>query len=120
MRRWVNEGLIPQYNGGWNAPAAKQVGIVARLRERGYTLEQIREASESGRLALGDLEDFFSGSDGRHTLREAARATGLTPELIERIFVALGLSALAVEAMSDEDLEMLSTWRRCWRPACPR
>lgn len=107
VRRWVNEGLIPQYNGGWSAPAARQVGIIARLRERGYTLEQIREASESGRLALGDLEDFLSGSEGRHTLRQAARETGLAPELIERIFVALGLSALAVEAMSDEDLEML-------------
>jgi adenylate cyclase len=108
VRRWVREGLIPQYNGsGWSAPAARQVGIVARLRERGYTLEQIREASDNGRLALGDVEDFLSGSDGRHTLRQAARATGLTPELIERIFVALGLSALAVEAMSDEDLEML-------------
>ncbi|HXB65116.1 MAG TPA: adenylate cyclase regulatory domain-containing protein [Solirubrobacteraceae bacterium] len=107
VRRWVGEGLIPQYNGGWGEPAARQVGIVARLRERGYTLEQIREASDSGRLALGDVEDFLSGSEGRHTLRQAARETGLAPELIERIFVALGLSALATEAISDEDLEML-------------
>jgi len=38
---------------------------------------------------------------------EPARATGLAPELIERIFVALGLSALSAEAISDEDLEML-------------
>ncbi len=107
VRRWVKEGLIPQYNGGWSAPAARQVGIVARLRERGYTLEQIREASDSGRLALGDVEDYLSGSEGRHTLRQAARATGISPELIERIFVALGLSAMAVQAISDEDLEML-------------
>jgi adenylate cyclase len=107
VRRWVKEGLIPQYNGGWSAAAARQVGIVARLRERGYTLEQIREASDNGRLALGDVEDYLSGSEGRHTLRYAARQTGLTPELIERIFVALGLSALAAEAISDEDLEML-------------
>ncbi len=108
VRRWVKEGLIPQYNGGgWTAPAARQVGIVARLRERGYTLEQIREASDNGRLALGDVEDYLSGSEGRHTLRQAARATGISPELIERIFVALGLSAMSVQAISDEDLEML-------------
>jgi adenylate cyclase len=106
-RRWVKEGLIPQYNGGWSAAAARQVGIVARLRERGYTLEQIREASDSGRLALGDVEDLLSGAEGRHTLRQTARATGLAPELIERIFVALGLSTLATEAISDDDLEML-------------
>ncbi len=107
VRRWVGEGLIPQYNGGWSEPAARQVGIVARLRERGYTLEQIREASDSGRLALGDVEDFLSGSEGRHTLRQAARETGLSAGLIERIFVALGMSALSIEAISDEDLEML-------------
>jgi adenylate cyclase len=108
VRRWVQEGLIPQYNGGgWSAPAARQVGIVARLRERGYALEQIREASDNGRLALGDVEDYLSGSEGRHTLRQAARATGISPELIERIFVALGLSAMSVQAISDEDLEML-------------
>jgi adenylate cyclase len=107
VRRWVKEGLIPQYNGGWSAPAARQVGIVARLRERGYTLEQIREASESGRLALGDVEDLVSVPEGRHTLREAARETGLAPELIERIFVALGLSAMSVQSISDEDLEVM-------------
>jgi len=107
VRRWVAEGLIPQYKERWSAAAARQVGIVARLRERGYTLEQIREASESGRLALGDVEDFLSVPEGRHTLKETARATGLSPELIERIFIALGLSAMSVEAISDEDLEML-------------
>ena len=108
VRRWVKEGLVPQYNGGgWTAPAARQVGIVARLRERGYTLEQIREASDSGRLALGDVESFLSIPEGRHTLRQTARATGLTPELIERIVAAMGLSAMSVEALADEDLEML-------------
>jgi adenylate cyclase len=107
VRRWVKEGLIPQYNGGWSAPAARQVGIVARLRERGYTLEQIREASESGRLALGDVEDLVSVPEGRHTLATAARETGIAPELIERIFVALGLSAMSVQSIADEDLEVL-------------
>jgi len=107
VRRWVREGLVPQYNGGWNAPAARQVGIVARLRERGYTLEQIREASDSGRLALGGVEDVLSLPEGRHTLRQTARATGLAPEQIERIVGSLGLSTLSVESLSDEDLEML-------------
>jgi adenylate cyclase len=107
VRRWVREGLIPQHDGSWSPAAAAQVRIVARLRERGYTLEQIREASESGRLALGDVEEFLSVPEGRHTLRQTARATGLAPELIERIVVNLGLSALSVDALSDEDVEML-------------
>jgi adenylate cyclase len=107
VRRWVKGGLIPQYEGSWTPAAAAQVRIVARLRERGYTVEQIREASESGRLALGDVEEFLSPPEGRNTLRQTARATGLSPELIERIVIALGLSAMSVEAISDEDLEML-------------
>jgi adenylate cyclase len=107
VRRWVKEGLIPQYKGCWTAPAARQVGIVARLRERGYTLAQIRAASDSGRLALGDVENFLSVPEGRHTLRQAARVTGLSPELIERIFVALGLSTMSTQAISDDDLETL-------------
>ncbi|HVR05776.1 MAG TPA: adenylate cyclase regulatory domain-containing protein [Solirubrobacteraceae bacterium] len=107
VRRWVKEGLIPQHDGHWSPAAAAQVRIVARLRERGYTLEQIREASESGRLALGDVEEFLSVPEGRHTLRQTAGATGLAPELIERLIVNLGLSALSVDAISDEDLEML-------------
>jgi adenylate cyclase len=107
VRRWVKAGLIAQYDDSWTPAAAAQVRIVARLRERGYTVEQIREASESGRLALGDVEEFLSAPEGRNTLRQTARATGLAPELIERIIVALGLSALSVEAISDEDLEML-------------
>ncbi|HSZ69266.1 MAG TPA: adenylate cyclase regulatory domain-containing protein [Solirubrobacteraceae bacterium] len=107
VRRWVKAGLIPQHDGKWTPQAAAQVRIVARLRERGYTVEQIREASESGKLALGDVEDFLAAPEGRHTLRQSARATGLSPELIERIIVTLGLSALSVDAISDEDLEML-------------
>lgn len=107
VRRWVKAGLIPQYEGHWTTAAAAQARIVARLRERGYTVEQIREASDSGRLALGDVEDFLSSPEGRHTLRQTARATGLAPELIERIVVNLGLSALSVDALTDEDLEML-------------
>ncbi len=107
VTRWVKNGLVPPYEGRWTPAAAAQVRIVARLRERGYTVEQIRAASDSGRLALGDVEDFLSVPEGRHTLRQTARATGLSPELIERIIVNLGLSAFSVDAISDEDLEML-------------
>jgi len=51
VRRWVREGLIPQYEGSWTPAAAAQARIVARLRERGHTLEQIARANESGQLA---------------------------------------------------------------------
>jgi adenylate cyclase len=107
VRRWVKEGLVPQYDGHWTPAAAAHVRIVGRLRARGHTLEQIRHAADSGQLALGDIEDLLSPSEGRHTLRQVARETGLQPSLIERIYTTMGLSALSLEVLSDEDLQML-------------
>src|SRR5262249_9192031 len=46
VRRWVREGLVPPYDGVWTPAAASHVRIVARLRERGYRIERIREASQ--------------------------------------------------------------------------
>ncbi len=107
VRRWVKEGLVPQYEGEWTPAAASHVRIVARLRERGHTVERIREASQSGRLVFGYIDELLPTSEGRHTLAEAARATGLKPEQIERIVAAMGLSVLSVESISDEDLQVL-------------
>jgi adenylate cyclase len=107
VRRWVKEGLVPQYEGAWTPAAASHVRIVARLRERGHTVEQIREASQSGRLAFGYVDELLQTSDGRYTLKEAAQATGLKPELIERLTGAMGLSVLTVDSISEEDLQLL-------------
>ncbi len=107
VRRWVKEGLVPQYEGEWTTAAASHVRIVARLRERGHTVERIREASQSGRLVFGYIDELLPTSDGRYTLAEAARATGLKAEQIERIVAAMGLSVLSVESISEEDLQVL-------------
>jgi adenylate cyclase len=107
VRRWIKEGLIPQYDGAWTQAAATQVRIIARLRARGHTIEEIRQASDSGRLAFSDLEDFLPTSEGRYTLREVVRETGMKADVIERIYGAMGLSALSLESISEEDLEML-------------
>jgi len=106
VRRWLKDGLIPQYEGRWTQPAAAQARIVARLRARGYTLEQIRRANDSGQLA-GYVQGMFAPPEGRYTLDQAARAANLDAELIERIYMSLGLSSLSLDALSDEDVEML-------------
>jgi adenylate cyclase len=98
---------VPQYEGEWTQAAASHVRIVARLRERGHTVERIREASQSGRLVFGYIDELLPTSDGRYTLAEAARATGLKAEQIERIVAAMGLSVLSVESISEEDLQVL-------------
>lgn len=107
VRRWVRDGLVPQYEGVWTPAAASHVRIIARLRERGHKVEQIREASQSGRLAFGYVDELLPTSPGRYTLEEAARAVELEPEMIERIVAAMGLSVLSVDSISEEDLEVL-------------
>jgi adenylate cyclase len=83
------------------------VRIVARLRERGHTMRQIREASQSGKLAFGYIDELLPSTEARYTLDEAAEASGLQPELIERLIAAMGLSVLSVDSISEEDLQVL-------------
>jgi adenylate cyclase len=106
VRRWVREGLVPQYEGAWTPAAVAQVRIVGRLRDRGHTLEQIRRASESGQLA-GYVQGMFAPQEGRFTLEQAAREADIDAELIERIYMSLGLSTLSVDSLTEEDMEIV-------------
>jgi adenylate cyclase len=107
VRRWVREGLVPQYEGEWTSAAASHVRIVARLRERGHTVQKIREASQSGKLAFGYVDELLPSTEARYTLEEAAREIGIEPELIERLVAAMGQNALTLEEFSEEDLQVL-------------
>jgi adenylate cyclase len=108
VRRWIKAGLVPAYDGSWTPSSAAHVRMVARMRARGHTLEEIREASESGQLATGYIEDLLPSGQERYTLRQAARATGLKPELIRRVRDAIGLSKLSKEeVLSERDIEAL-------------
>jgi adenylate cyclase len=107
VKRWIGMGLVPGYAGRWTPAAAAYVRVVARLRARGHTLAEIKQASDHGQLAVGPIEDLLSGSEGRYTVREVARETGLEEGLIERFLAAMGLGWRAPELLSDEDLEML-------------
>jgi len=107
VTRWVQKGLVPGFDGHWTSAAAAYVRVVARLRARGHTLEQIKEATDSGRLAFGPIENLLRRSDGSYTLRQAARSSGLQVAMIERIVTALGLVSLLADPMSEEDVEIL-------------
>ena len=108
LRRWVRAGVIPTFDGTWTASSVSAARMVARLRERGHSLLDIRRATEQGRLAFGYIEELF-GVDhrGEHTLREAGRATGLEPALVQRIVTALGFSPARANALHDDDLQLL-------------
>ncbi|TMM09177.1 MAG: MerR family transcriptional regulator [Actinobacteria bacterium] len=107
LRRWLRDGLIPQHDGnGWTTAALGQARVVARMRERGHSLQSIRKASEEGRLAYAYADELFPETDHQYTLGEAARESGLEPALIERIISAIGFPARA-EAVSEDDLQLL-------------
>jgi adenylate cyclase len=109
LKRWAEAGLIPGVLGGntWTPAAVSHARIVARLRERGHGLQQIRRAGRQGRLAYAYIETLFDDRRAEYTLREASSATGLEPGLIERFWTSIGLPAAELEALSEDDLEAL-------------
>jgi adenylate cyclase len=107
LRRWVDRGLIPQFEGAWTPSAVAHARVVARMRERGHSLDDIRDAVDSGRLAFGYLQELFPSVKATHTLEQASEETGLEPDLIQTIFTTLGLPASAVEQITETDMELL-------------
>lgn len=107
VRRWLRRGLVPGFDGRWTPSVLAYVRLVARLRARGHSLEEIKRAGDSGRLAIGPIENLLSGPEAKHSLRDAARASGLDAELIERIYATMGLGNEPLQALTDEDMQML-------------
>jgi adenylate cyclase len=90
LKRWAEEKIIPVKGGRWTPAAAAQARVVARMRDRGYSLEDLKAAGREGRLAFGFAEDLFAEDEGGITVAGIARETGLEAELIERILVMMG------------------------------
>lgn len=108
LRRWVRSGVIPEPpDGQWTAAAISQARLVARMRERGHSLRQLREATAGGRLAFGYIEDLLPPATSDYTLQEAAKETGLETALIERIYSTVGFNAHALRRISEDDLQFL-------------
>jgi adenylate cyclase len=107
LRRWVGRGLIPQYDAEWTPAARAHARLVARMRERGHSFDDIRDAGETGRLAFGYLQEIFPSLDRTYSLADAADETGLEQALIERIFTTMGFPAAATECLSEDDMQLL-------------
>ena len=110
LRRWAEHGLIPGYDGRWTPAAAAHARLVARLRDRGHSLEQIRAATESGparlRLRRGPLPARRAAAT-RSTRRP--KQSGLEPALIERV-VGRGRvqrAATVERPLTEEDVDLL-------------
>ena len=107
LKRWAAEKILPVRRGRWTVAAAAQARVVARMRERGHSLEELRRAGREGRLAFGFVEELLPDREELVTLDDAARETGLEPELIERILVILGTPLGRERQLSHDDLMAL-------------
>src|SRR6476469_1403088 len=108
LRRWIKAGVVPEAGAdGWESGAVAQARIVARMRERGHSLEAIREAYDAGKLAFGYVEDLLATPSEVFTVEQAAAETGLEPALIERIITAMGFSTAQRERLTEDDLQLL-------------
>jgi len=112
LKRWAEEKVVPVRRGRWTATAAAQARVVARMRERGHSLEDLKAAGREGRLAFGFAEELFSEDEGRVPLSKVARETGLEPELIERILIIMGTPKGRQRNLAPEDAAAL---RHCAR-----
>jgi adenylate cyclase len=107
LRRWVRGGLIPQYQDVWTPAAVGHARVVARMRERGHSLQDIRRATDEGRLAFGFLEELFPTDLPRYTLEQASREAGLAPGLARRIITGLGVSPEQTDTLTEDDVQLL-------------
>ncbi len=112
LKRWAEEKIVPVRRGRWTVAAAAQARVVARMRERGYSLEDLKAAGREGRLAFGFAEELFSADEERLTVEAVAAETGLEPELVERILVILGTPIDRRREVGEEDAAAL---RHCAR-----
>ncbi len=112
LKRWAASKVIPVKRGRWTAAAAAQARVVARMRERGHSLEDLKRAGSEGRLAFGYAEELFSEPEERVTVEEVSEETGLEPELIERILVILGTPLGRERVLNPSDVAAL---RHCAR-----
>ena len=103
LRRWAKEGVIPLEGGKWTRGAASQARIVARMRDRGHSLDELRRAAAEGRLAVGLAEDVFADDSEQMTVAEAAERTGVEEAFVERLLDLLGTPVGENRTLSEED-----------------
>lgn len=107
LRRWVVRGLIPQYDGEWSPAAIGAARVVARMRDRGHSLTELKRATDEGRLAFGFLDELFEPEQHSIPVRDAARQAGLDVALAQRVISGLGIGPEHPSTVSENELRLL-------------
>ena len=119
LRRWVADGIVPLRDGAWTPAALAQARIVARLRA---ARPQPRAVAARGARRAGWPTATSRTCSRRPTaagrLEDAARETGLEPELIRRIWPAPASRPRRWSTSPTTISRCCAAWPRCWTPGC--
>ncbi len=107
LTRWADEKIVPVRKGKWTAQAAAQARVVARMRERGYSLSDLKQAGKEGRLAFGLSENVFADRSETIPIADVAELTGFEEETIERTMIVLGTPLGQERELTGVDVEAL-------------
>jgi adenylate cyclase len=119
LKRWAAQKVVELEGGRWTAAAASQARVVARMRDRGHSLSEIRSAARDGRLAFASVEELLPIPARTHTRAEAAEIVGLEEELIERVLALLGTPMALTDRISDQDIAALERMAGALRNGFP-
>ena len=122
LRRWVALGLFPKHDvgQGWGASAIAQARSLVKLRERGYSIEQLQEAVDQGRI-VGYGDELVAEMVGeRFTLKQAAKASGLKADVIAELIAATGLPSGALDDLGSEAVEIFKHFATAIESGFPR
>ena len=119
LKRWAGAGVVPVKRGRWTVAAAAQARVVARMRERGHSLDELRRAVRDGRLAFGYVEDLLPESERAYTRAQAAERSGLEEELVERIMSLLGTPTAIEGSLTEQDADAMEQLAEVLRAGFP-
>jgi adenylate cyclase len=119
LRAWQRRGLIPRYHGAWTPAAIGEARVIARMRARGHSLQELERATREGRLAYGFLQELFPLEQERIPLEDAAARTRLDEALIVRVLSGLGLGPPASDWVSGDELRLLEDIARVLEAGFP-
>src|SRR3954470_6045583 len=71
---------------------AQRIDLLQQLLVEGFSLEELRDATSSDRLALLPVERVLHREDARYTRVEIAELSGLPLEFLSCLWRALGLA----------------------------
>jgi adenylate cyclase len=98
------EGLL---EGSEGEAREARLDLLKRLADDGVPLEELKRATEEGRLALLPVERALEGTGPRYTLQEVAERSGIDPEFFDAGLRAIGVARPGPDerAFTEDDVE---------------